>query len=265
MKKLVFSLLVAATVVVLSGCSNAKQVVYFQNADYTNLAASKFLVDARIMPKDILTITVSTSDPKAAQPFNLTVASQIGANGSLSSGAHGLQGYVVDNKGYIRFPIIGEKKVAGLTIRECEELIKRDILPYMAASENPIVTVKLSSYHVTVIGEVCSPGIIPVSTEKMNIVEALAEAGDLTIYGKRQNVMLIREDAYGEKSIHRLDLTDVNLVSSPYYYLQQNDIIYVEPQKIKTYIASQNTNVTLWLGIISSTLSVVSVIVNLTD
>lgn len=265
MKKLVFSLLAAATVVVLSGCSNAKQVVYFQNADYTSLAASKVLVDARIMPKDILTITVSTSDPKAAQPFNLTVASPISTTGSLSSGGQGLQNYVVDNKGCIRFPIIGERKVAGLTVRECEELLKGEILPYMAVSENPIVTVKLSSYHVTVIGEVGDPGIIPVSSEKMNIVEALAEAGDLTIYGKRENIMLIREDSYGEKSIHRLDLTDVNLINSPYYYLQQNDIIYVEPQKVKTYNASINSNVTLWLGIITSTLSVVTLIVNLAD
>lgn len=258
-------MLVAAVVVVLSGCSNANQVVYFQNADYTNFAASKVLVDARIMPKDVLTITVSTSDPKAAQPFNLTVSSPISSSGSLSSGGQGLQNYVVDNKGCIRFPVIGERKVAGLTVRECEELLKREILPYMAATETPIVTVKLSSYHVTVIGEVGSPGVIPVSSEKMNIVEALAEAGDLTIYGKRENIMLIREDTYGEKSIHRLDMTDANLINSPYYYLQQNDIIYVEPQKVKTYGASVNTNVTFWLSLVTSTLSVISVVVNLTN
>ena len=103
----------------------------------------------------------------------------------------------------------------------------------MAAKENPIVTVRMASYHVSVLGEVTKPGIISVPQEKMSILEALAQAGDLTIYGKRDNVLLIRQDAAGEKHTYRMNLNDANIINSPFYYLQQNDIIYVEPNKVK--------------------------------
>ena len=106
----------------------------------------------------------------------------------------------------------------------CQEAIRERIAPYLAKTERPLVTVRMSSYRVTVLGEVGRPGVIPVSSEKMSILEALAQAGDLTIYGVRNNVMLIRENQVGQKSIHRLNLNDANIINSPYYYLQQNDV-----------------------------------------
>ena len=175
------------------------------------------------MPKDQLTITVVTSDPSTSQPFNLSIQSTLSADGRLNSSSGSLLSYLVDNNGDIDFPVVGTIHVAGLTKNQCEELIKSKIKPYLAESEAPVVTVSMSSYRVTVAGEVASPKVVPVTTEKMSVLEALAQAGDLSIYGRRDNVLLIRENADGQKEAHRLNLNDANLINSPYYYVQQND------------------------------------------
>ena len=121
----------------------------------------------------------------------------------------------------------------------------------------------MASYRVTVLGEVQSPKVVPVTTEKMSILEALAQAGDLTIYGKRTNVMLIREDAQGEKHIHRLNLNDANIFNSPYYYLQQNDIIYVQPNNIKAKNSDIGSSTTIWTAFVSVAISIASLVVNI--
>ena len=134
---------------------------------------------------------------------------------------------------------------------------------YLAATENPIVTVRMASYRVTVIGEVGHPGVVQVPTEKMSVIEALAQSGDLTIYGKRDNVMLIREDATGQKEVHRLNLNDANLINSPYYYLQQNDVIYVEPNNVKAKNSGIGSSTTIWFSFIGIVTSVASLLVNI--
>lgn len=252
----------AAILIALNGCSGAKQVAYFQNADSVSLAASKVLYDAKIMPKDQLTITVITTDPAASAPFNLQVSQAIGTTGQLSQSSGSLQAYLVDNAGNINFPVVGTLHVQGLTKSECEELIKEKISKYLRKDENPVVTVRMASYRVTILGEVKKPGVVPVGTEKMSVLEAIAQAGDLTIYGKRQNVMLIREDASGEKEIHRLNLTDANLINSPYYYLQQNDIIYVEPNKVQARNSAIGSSTTIWFSVVSILTSLASLIIN---
>ena len=170
----------------------------------------------------------------------------------------------MDNDGNIEFPIVGKLHVAGLTKKQCQDLIKEKISSYLSATEKPIVTVRMSSFHVTVLGEVNSSSVIPVTTEKLSIIEAIAQAGDLTLYGKRDNVMLIREDADGHKSVHRLNLKDANLINSPYYYLQQNDIVYVEPIAAKANSAQVWVSTSIWVGLASSILSLASLIVGLT-
>ena len=142
-------------------------------------------------------------------------------------------------------------------------MIKGKITPFLAKTENPIVTVRTSSYRVTVIGEVGGPKVVPVTTEKMNIIEALAQAGDLTIYGKRENVLLIREDSTGEKSAHRLNLNDANLFKSPYYYLQQNDIVYVEPNKVKATNSTIGSSTTLWFSFVGIVTSVATLVLSI--
>ena len=264
MKKIIYSALVVLTMVLmLSSCGSTKNVAYFQNADSISYAASKMLYEAKIMPKDELTITVITTDPKAAIPFNLAVSQTIGTGGQLSSSGGSLQGYLVDNNGNIEFPVVGTLHVGGLTKNQAENLIKSKVKPYLAEQENPIVTVRMGSYHVSVLGEVEKPGIIYAPQEKMSVLEALAQCGDLTIYGKRDNVLLIRQDAEGEKHTYRLNMNDANIINSPYYYLQQNDIIYVEPNKVKAQNSSIGSSTTLWFSAVSILTSIASLVVNI--
>jgi len=262
-KSLKFSVAVLAMGLMLNSCGSTKQVAYFQNADQVTLSQSKGLYDAKIMPKDILMITVITTDPKASTPFNLAIQQPLNATGNLNTGGATLQTYLVDNDGNIVFPVIGTLHVQGKTVRECENEIREKIMPYLAKTENPVVTVKMSSFKVSVMGEVNHPGTFNVSTGKISIMEALAQAGDMTIYGKRDNVMLIREDAYGEKSTHRLNLNDANIINSPYYYLQQNDMVYVEPNKVKAQNSAIGSSTTLWFSAISILTSVASLVVNI--
>lgn len=262
MRKNLFFIVFAVLCMTLGSCGSSKQIAYFQNADSLSYAASKGLFDAKIMPKDLLTITVSTTDPKAATPFNLSVTNTLNATGYLSTGAGSLQTYLVDNDGFINFPVVGQLKVGGMTKRQCENYIRDKILPYMSKTENPIVTVKMASFKVTVAGEVKAPGVFNVDQEKISVIEALARAGDLTIYGKRGNVLLIRENATGEKSVHRLNLNDANLINSPYYYLQQNDYLYVEPNSVQAKNSAIGSSTTIWISVVSILTSVASLVVN---
>jgi polysaccharide export outer membrane protein len=260
--KLLFALFVIS--MMITGCGSTKNVAYFKNSDSVSLEMSRVLYDARIMPKDILTITVSTTNQEASAPFNLTVATAQSLSLRASSTSQpALQSYIVDNSGNIEFPIVGTLHVAGLTKNEAEELVLSKIRSYMSDNEKPIVTVRMINYKISVIGEVNRPGMFTVANEKINILEALAQAGDLTIYGVRDRVKLIREDATGKKEIHTLNLNDANIINSPYYYLQQNDIIYVEPNKVK----SQNSNIgsmtTLWFSATSILISLTSLLYNI--
>ena len=252
-----------AAVLFFSSCGSSEKVAYLQNSDQVNIESSKVLFDATIMPKDLLTITVSTVNPEAAVPFNLITQTAMSQESKTLSSQPTLQSYLVSNDGTIDFPIVGSIKVSGLTKKECESMILEKIRPYMSETEKPIVTVRMSSYSISVLGEVKNPGSFPVSREKINIFEALALAGDMTIYGVRDRVRLIREDATGKKEIHVLDLTDPNVINSPYYYLQQNDIIYVEPSKVKKQDARVGSMTNLWFSATSILVSLASIIVTI--
>lgn len=247
----------------LTGCGSTKNVAYFQNSDSINFEKSRFLYDARIMPKDQITISVNTTTPEVSVPFNLLLQSayQLGRNLSGTGGT--LLPYLVDNQGYIKMPIIGKLKVGGLTKSEAEALVTEKIRPYMAETENPVVTVTMASYSVSVMGEVNRPGSFQVSREKITILEALAQAGDLTIYGVRDRVKLIREDATGKKSMVTLNLNDANIVNSPYYYLQQNDVLYVEPNNVKAQNSKVGQTTTLWFSATSILISLTSLLYNI--
>lgn len=265
MKNSVIRIAMVVAVVVMAACSSPKNVAYIQNSDDFRPDESVYLCDAVIMPKDVLTITVNTVDPAASEPFNLTVAMPFNSrpNGESFSSSRALQTYLVDNDGMINFPIIGAIKVGGLTKTQCEQHIRDRILPYLNDKDNPLVTVRMSNYKISVLGEVARPGMFTVSNEKINIFEALAQAGDLTIYGMRENVKLIREDAQGKKNIYTINLNDANIISGPYYYLQQNDILYVEPNKVKARNSSVGQTTTLWLTSTSILISLVSLLYNI--
>ena len=261
MKK-IYLMLMAMVAMLLASCSSPKNVAYIQNSDSIDYSRSEVLYDARIMPKDILTITVNTVNPEASAPFNLFVSTELSANRSIG-GQRALQTYLVDNKGCIEFPVIGTTKVGGLTKSACEKLIHDKIQRFMNAEENPIVTVRMSNYKISVLGEVNSPGMFTVSNEKINIFEALAQAGDLTIYGVRDRVKLIREDEKGHKDVYTLNLNDAEIINSPYYYLQQNDVIYVEPNKVKAKNSAIGQSTTIWISIAGALVSLASLVVNI--
>ena len=252
----------AMVAMLLASCSSPKNVAYIQNSDSIDYSRSEVLYDARIMPKDILTITVNTVNPEASAPFNLFVSSELSANRNIG-GQRSLQTYLVDNKGCIEFPVIGTIKVGGLTKSACEKLIHDKIQRFMNAEENPIVTVRMSNYKISVLGEVNRPGMFTVSNEKINIFEALAQAGDLTIYGVRDRVKLIREDEKGHKDVYTLNLNDAEIINSPYYYLQQNDVIYVEPNKVKAKNSAIGQSTTIWISIAGALVSLASLVVNI--
>lgn len=247
----------------LASCGSTKNVAYLQNSDSINFEKSRFLYDARIMPKDQLNISVNTTTPEASLPFNLLLQNAYQQGRTISTAGGTLMPYLVDNDGYINFPIVGRLKVGGLTKSEAETLVTEKIRPYLAESENPVVTVTMASYSVSVLGEVARPGSFQVSREKITIFEALAQAGDLTIYGVRDRVKLIREDATGKKSIVTLNLNDANIVNSPYYYLQQNDVIYVEPNKVKSQNSKVGQTTTLWFSATSILVSLTSLLYNI--
>lgn len=258
-KKLCFYALLFLAIYGLSSCASSKNVAYIQNSNMVDLSESAFLYDARIMPKDVLTITVNTVNPEASAPFNLIVRNTLtNTSSSLGTSSGSLQTYLVSNDGTIDFPVLGTLQVGGLTKLECEKRIHDKILPYLNANENPVVTVRMSNYKISVLGEVNRPGMFTVGNEKINIFEALAQAGDLTIYGVRNNVKLIREDANGRKEIYTLNLNDASIINSPYYYLQQNDIIYVEPNKVKAQNSGVGQTTSLWLTSTSILISLAS-------
>ena len=264
MKKLNLIFTVSLLVALFTSCGSVKNIAYLQNSDSISFDRSQYLYDAKIMTKDEITITVNTTDPEASLPFNLLMQNAYQQGRTLSSGAGGtLMPYLVDNEGCINFPVVGRLHVAGLTKRQCERMIQEKIKPFLSAAENPIVTVRMSSYSISVLGEVARPGSYMVSREEINIFEALAQAGDLTIYGVRDRVKLIRKDPTGKKEIHTLNLNDADIVNSPYYYLQQNDVVYVEPNKVKAQNSSVGSMTTLWFSATSILISLTSLMYNI--
>ena len=249
----------------LTACQSYKKVPYFQNVEVVNEAEQQEkLYDAKIMPKDLLTIVVSCTNPELAIPFNLTVASNAGIAVSTSSYVTTqpvLQPYLVDNEGKINFPVLGELKIGGLTKREAEQLIIDKLKPYI--KETPIVTVRMVNYKISVLGEVARPGTFTINNEKVNLLEALAMAGDMTVWGVRDNVKLIREGADGKQEIVTLDLNKAETILSPYYWLQQNDIVYVTPNKAKARNSDIGNSTSLWFSATSILVSLASLLVTI--
>lgn len=246
-----------------TSCQSYKKVPYLQDSEVVEQATQQEkLYDARIMPKDLLTIVVSCTSPELAVPFNLTIATQNNvAITSSTTSQPVLQQYLVDNEGKINFPVLGELKVGGLTKKEAEQMIVEKLKPYI--KEIPIVTVRMVNYKISVIGEVARPGTFTINNEKVNLLEALAMAGDMTVWGLRDNVKLIREGADGKQEIITLDMNKAETILSPYYWLQQNDIVYVTPNKAKSRNSDIGNSTSLWFSATSILVSLASLLVTI--
>ena len=244
---------------VMTGCQSYKKVPYLQDAEAVSHGVqNEQLYDAKIMPKDLLTIVVSCTSPELAAPFNLTVATQGNVASNYTTAQPVLQQYLVDNEGKINFPVLGELHVGGLTKKATEQMIVEKLKPYI--KEIPIVTVRMVNYKISVIGEVARPGTFTISNEKVNLLEALAMAGDMTVYGIRDKVKLIREDNQGKREIITLNLNDSDIINSPHYYLQQNDILYVTPNKTVSKNSGISNSTTIWISVVGTLVSLASLI-----
>ncbi|MCQ2256555.1 MAG: polysaccharide biosynthesis/export family protein [Bacteroidaceae bacterium] len=261
------TLVLLAVVLVFASCTSYKNVPYIQNSSEVDLSAATSLYDSKIMPKDILSINVNYPlDPDAVKMFNLTMQSGNTVNSTADAARFStqvqLQSYLVSNEGTINYPILGEMKVVGMTKTQLEEYIASRIQGNYTR-EKPIVNVLVSNYKVTVLGEVARGGQYTVTTGKVNIFEALALAGDMTIWGRRDCVKLIRENEIGEKSIVELNLNDANIINSPYYQLQQNDVLYVTPNKAKSKNSGVGSETSLWFTSTSILVSLTSLLYNI--
>lgn len=248
---------------VLTGCSSYQKSLYLQNDAVINQSTQGQLYDFRIMPKDILTILVSTTDPAASAPFYRRIGQEKGIQ-PMQQGMQNaeLLDYLVDNEGLIDFPVLGKIKVSGMTTRECETAIREKLKSYL--NEVPNVTVRSSNYKFSVLGEVNHPGTYTVKDEKVTIFEAIAQAGDMTLFSIRDDVQLLREDSEGRRQIVHLNLNDANITQSPYFYLQQNDVIYVKPTKAKVRTNTFNSNASMWITILSVLTSISTLVIAIT-
>lgn len=266
-KTVIFAVMSILTFTVTS-CDTYKKINYLQ--DVVPDKAERIAINKGILiqPKDMISIVVSSRNPELAVMFNLPVISyQAGSETVSNGGSQRLLGYVVDNDGYIDFPVLGLVKAAGLTRWELAKEIKGMIVDgnYI---KDPVVTVEFMNFKISVMGEVTSPGTYNIEGDKITILQALSLARDLTIFGRRDNVSVIREQD-GERVIYQVDLRSASIFESPAYYLQQNDIVYVEPNKVRAGQSTINENniksVSLWVSIGSFLTSLAVLVVNLVN
>lgn len=240
----------------ISSCS-VKKIVYFNDlpADTTRiLKQAAAFTEPVIQSDDILNITIQTLDPTTAAVANQSMAIQaVGASSASNLGNQVISGFLVDKDGFVHMALIGKVEVKGLTTYQARERITALATQYY---KDPTVQVRFANFKVTVLGEVTRPATYTVPNEKVTVLDALGLAGDLTIFGKRENVLLVRDQGK-EKELVRLNLNDSDVFQSPYFYLRQNDVIYVEPGKGKA--AANNAARTQTFAIIGSVLSVLIV------
>lgn len=250
-RKIYYFIVLLITGCFFASCGSPKKMTYFQDAvawseEMNRLDSTHY--EIRIRPNDNLLITVSSRNQLAAEQFNTISLDR----GGVSTSAIEWRGYLVDEEGYINFPALGKLYVSGMKKDQLISMLEEKIKTYF---DDPIVNVRFLNYRITVMGEVSKPGMYTVSDEKITIPQALAMAGDLTIYGKRNNVLICRVED-GQKQFYEIDLRSPDVFNSPYYYLRQNDIIYVAPNKAQASRSEYNQT---WSTMISVTSLLVTI------
>lgn len=250
MKKI---LLMAMLALALASCNTSKKIVYFQDIQVNRPEAITEARDIIVQPKDQISILVSSKDPQLAALFNLPrVQYRVGDNNMQNTNGD-VSGYTLDTEGYIDFPVLGRLYVAGMTKSEIASYIKKRLMDENLIND-PVVTVEFMNLYYSILGEVNSPGKYMITKDQITLLEAISMAGDLTIYGKRDAVFVVREED-GQRVTHWVDLRTQDLFHSPVYYLKQNDVIYVQPNKVRAGQSTINENsvksVSLWISIAS--------------
>jgi len=233
-------------------CASSEKFALLQNVG-TNSEEKTADFQAILQPDDLLMIIISTDNPVIAQPYNLANVS-ISSNTEMANSQQRLLSYQIDQEGNIEMPNLGLVKAAGKTRNELVEEIKKLLVGKIT---NPVITIRILNFKVSVQGEVNRPGTFTISSERVTLLEALSMAGDLTIYGKRDNILVIREEN-GIKSFQKVDITKADFANSPYYYLSQNDVIYVEPNKTRVNSSVIGPNITVGISALSLIITIVA-------
>ena len=255
MKKIVFYLFFLVLLAQLSACVSRKDIIYFQNDEIDQSKVSNSYKTI-IKPDDLLQIAVNAQDVEAVRPFNLAAV----AFANTTDAAVGVavqQNYLVDNNGEIDFPVLGRLEIGGLTRFELIELLKKKLDPDYV--KNPNINVRIANFKVSIFGDVQRPGSYTIPNERITVIEAIALAGDLNISGQRDDILVFREEN-GMKVEYKVDLLSKQIFTSPVYYLQQNDVVYVNPNYARIQSASSNTNTSLFISITGLFITIVSLL-----
>lgn len=242
----------------MASCVAPEQLVNFNLTPLPESLSPQELdeIQLKVRTNDVLFIQVFSPNPALAAPYNPINPATMQAGIADET----ILGYLVDADGNIEFPVIGTVEVAGMTIIDVEEKIAEEVAAFL---KDPVVSVRFVNFKVSVLGEVARPGIVEMDGERLTILEALTSVGDLTLYGDRENILIIREDN-GQREYARVNLRSSEIFTSPYYYLKQNDVIYVEPLKQKAYIAADRSRQVLpWVSAGTSFIALVIAIIAL--
>lgn len=263
MKHVISSIIAIIALISISSCGTTKEVTYLQDLDKIQNNAIQLDKGIKIQPKDQLSISVSCQDKEFSAMLNLpTVYYQYDSEITANSKGQKMLNYSVDEKGWIDFPVLGKIKAAGLNRWELQDKIKNELISRKIL-KGLVVTVEFANFKISILGEVTNPGSYKINGDKVTILEAISLAKDLTIYGRRDQVYVIREEN-NQRTTYKVDLRSTDLFKSPVYYLQQNDIIYVQPNEVRAGQSNINENnlksVSLWISV-ASLLSSVAVLV----
>lgn len=245
--------LLVLTIIFCMSCASKKNLVYFQ-PDSVVLHSLYETHAPKLQPGDILAISVTADDVRATQPFN-QVSTYQGVTGTIQATNPFIPTYTIDVKGDIDFPKIGKIKLSGMTRTEAMDLLRNEVGRYIV---DPGISMVVRNFRVTVLGEVLRPGTFTIENDRLTILEALGLAGDLTIYGERRNILVIREQN-GKKEEFRMDLTKREALNSPAYYLTQNDVVYIEPNDARIQTSKYTQNTSVFVSVIGLIITVISV------
>ena len=244
--------------ILLTSCASKKDVLLLQDVESYKVEEDSTANHLTVKKNDLLSIIVTSIDQQSALPFNLPMVNTSTRSGNLNvMGQQQLQSYLVDEYGFIDFPVLGRIKALGKTTQELKEELKRNLLKYI---KDPIINIRIQNFSISVIGEVNRPGTFTIANERINILQAISLAGDFTEYGVRKDVLVIREKENGHKEYHKIDFTSKSLLTSPYYFLKQNDVVIVSPNNAQVQSSAFNRNTGVYVSIVSILITVVNII-----
>lgn len=231
-------------------CTSNKNIIYLQSNGEQQSKGQSVTYEPVLQSDDLLMIVVSAENPEVAAPYNMIQSATPTASGNQGD----FISYLIDKEGYVDVPMLGKIKLAGLTRRAAIEKIKSLLANHI---KDPLVNIRILNFKISVLGEVNKPGVHSIQSERITLLEALSLSGDMTIYGKRNSILIIREND-GEKEIKKVDITKRDLINSPYYYLSQNDVVYVEPNKTKVNSSVVGPNITVGISALSLIITIIA-------